>query len=367
LPLLVGLLIALLGGCEREDPIRTYQAPRDPPMPQASGGPGIRWTLPAGWKPLHVQNEMTYAAFMVADGLRPLTVSQLPAAGGDVLPNVNRWQGQLGLEPSGEADLGKVASAMKVDGREAQFVDLTGPNPAKDGGTQQRMLAAIVPAGERVWFFKLQGPAEKLPQYKDAFLGFVRSCKLESDQQQQIAAAHGQASPQLPAAHPPIGKGPARPAAADNAAAGAATIPGVSSMKLPDGWRIDPNARPMRSATILVPGKDGGPPAEIVVSRLGAQFGGKQANLDRWRGQVGLPPGEDSKAEEMTLEQGPGLVYDFQGPEAAGNKRMRQFVFQTNFPNAPSTWFFRLIGPHDTVTAAKPAFDSFVRSLTFEQ
>jgi hypothetical protein len=360
---LVLALLTAASGCERDDPIRTYEAPKDPPMPQLFGGPGIKWTLPANWKAVRVTSQMTYASFHVANGLKPLTVSELPPSGAATLPNVNRWENQLGLPPSSEADLGKVVTSIKVDGHDAQWVELTGPDPAPGGLPQQRMLGAIVPSDNRVWFFKLQGPVEKVAQQKDGFFNFItQSVKLPQGANVNPNAAPAGQQPPLPPAHPPVD-----PAAQQIDEAN--SIRGVTAMKLPDGWKIDPTPRQMRSATIIVPGKDGAAPAEIVVSKLGGNFGGLKANLDRWRSQVGLPPAENEtadKPEELTLDQGPALIYDFQGPEAAGKDRKRQYVFQTKFPNARTTWFFRLIGPHDTVTAAKPAFDAFVRSLKFE-
>jgi hypothetical protein len=356
-------LLTAASGCEREDPIRTYEVPKDPPMPQLFGGPGIEWKLPANWKVLRVNSEMTFASFHVANGLKPLTVSELPPAGAATLPNVNRWENQLGLPPSAEADLAKVVTSIKVDGHDAQWVELTGPDPGPNGLPQQRMLAAIVPADKRVWFFKLQGPVEKVAQQKDGFFNFItQSVKLPQGAYVDVnaPAARGQAQAQPPTPF-------VDPAAQQNNETN--TIRGITAMKLPEGWKIDPAPRQMRSATIIVPGKEGAAPAEIVVSKLGGNFGGLKANLDRWRSQVGLPPAENEaadKAEELTLDQGPALIYDFQGPEADGKDRKRQYVFQTKFPNARTTWFFRLIGPHDTVTAAKPAFDALVRSLKFE-
>ena len=44
--------------------------------------------------------------------------------------NVNRWEGQLHLPPSPEADLPKLVKDADLPAGKAQVVDLTGPDPA---------------------------------------------------------------------------------------------------------------------------------------------------------------------------------------------------------------------------------------------
>jgi hypothetical protein len=154
------------------------------------------------------------------------------------------------------------------------------------------------------------------------------------------------------------------------AAGDAPKIPGVTAFKLPEGWQIDPNARPMRAATILVPGENG-QKAEIIVSSLGAaSLADMGGNVNRWRGQVKLPPTNDANAhppQEVTLAQGPAAVRDFAGPEGDGAARLRQVVAYTQFPKAEQIWFFRMVGPHDLVAKNKPAFEAFVRSMKFDE
>src|SRR3712207_6238622 len=53
--------------------------------------------------------------------------------------------------------------------------------------------------------------------------------------------------------------------------------------KLPEGWTASPEARQMRHATILTPGK-----TEVVVTVFPGNVGGDLANVNRWRTQVGL-------------------------------------------------------------------------------
>ena len=130
---------------------------------------------------------------------------------------------------------------------------------------------------------------------------------------------------------------------------------------------MDPNPRAMRAATIVV--GSGNDVADLAVTRLGANFGDKLANINRWRAQAGLGPVKDAgeaAGQEVSTAQGPMTIYDFAGPEgAAGRKRV--IVAMSQFPKAESVWFFRLLGPHDVVAKNKPAFEAFVRSLKFAE
>ena len=55
------------------------------------------------------------------------------------------------------------------------------------------------------------------------------------------------------------------------------------------------------------------------------------------------------------------------GPESDGPNRKRQFVAVVQLPGTDAIWFFRFVGPYDGVTQGKPAFESFVKSLKFDE
>ena len=57
---------------------------------------------------------------------------------------------------------------------------------------------------------------------------------------------------------------------------------------VPAGWTEDPEPRPMRLTTYLAPAPGG--PVEVAVTRFGGRVGGELANINRWRGQMGMPP-----------------------------------------------------------------------------
>src|SRR4051812_43153043 len=139
-------------------------------------------------------------------------------------------------------------SAPKESASDAE----AGAKPPSIGESEpsDRMLAALVPHGDWAWFFKLAGQAEKVGKYADAFRSFVQSVKFTEDEK---------AEPQW---------------------------------TLPDGWERKPGSTEMRFATIALPEEGEG--LEVSVVRLPwraqAYVNMLLTNVNRWRGQMQLPP-----------------------------------------------------------------------------
>jgi hypothetical protein len=360
----IATALAIAGGCKRDEGIRVYNAPKDPPpgkpavasasVHQHDGASGpVTWTAPAGWTEVD-KAPMSYATLQpAAEPSIRVTISQ---AGGGLLPNINRWEGQLGLPPSsGPEDLKKVATPItKADGEQALLIDLTGAQPASADKPQQRMVAAIIAGAEgRMWFFKMTGAADKVGGLKPQFEELVKSATFaNADAKSPAPAAQPQAADDKPAA-------PGE----------AARIPGIASFTLPEGWQVDPKPRAMRAGTLLI--TSGNEVAEMAISQLpAAALADMQGNINRWRRQVDLPPTTDANAhpaQEVTFPQGPGVVLTFDGPESAGAARKRLYVVMTKFPRSEQIWFFRLLGPFDLVGKSKPGLDAFVKSVKFDE
>lgn len=149
----------------------------DSPAPQAPvasrGQP--KWTVPEGWKEAP-GNEFSMAAFAVTDGKMSIktTVSR---AGGDLLQNLNRWRGQLGLEPWSNDELKKSAKVLAVDGSDGTLVDLVGTDARSK--KPSCTIGVIVPRGDSAWFFKLTGDVELAQREKANFEAFVQSVKFD--------------------------------------------------------------------------------------------------------------------------------------------------------------------------------------------
>jgi len=128
----------------------------------------FKWKVPAGWQTLPA-GQMQVAKFAVParDGAKAeVFVSVFPSDTGGALANVNRWRKQLGLEAVDEAGLKALATPLDA-APGALLVDLK--NDAR------AMLGAIVPRGERWWFYKLMGDAAAVTAEREAFVRFVQS------------------------------------------------------------------------------------------------------------------------------------------------------------------------------------------------
>ncbi len=138
-------------------------APASSPPPASADLP--TWTVPPGWTAT-APGMMVAAKFDVAGGQAQVTVS---TAGGDLLSNVNRWRGQLGLAPVAAGQLAEVASEIEVSTGKATLVDLASDD--------RRMLTVIVPHQGQSWFYKLLGGPSAVAEAKDAFLQFAKSAQ----------------------------------------------------------------------------------------------------------------------------------------------------------------------------------------------
>ena len=119
---------------------------------------------------------MRFATFRVngtGDESAEVSVVALRADAAEVLPNVNRWRGQLGLPAVTEKDLPTLVSVIQVDGQGAVLFDFVGH--AGDDPAATRMLAVMAPHADRTWFFKMTGPDALVAVAEKAFEDFVCS------------------------------------------------------------------------------------------------------------------------------------------------------------------------------------------------
>jgi len=141
-----------------------------------------------------------------------------------------------------------------------------------------RILGAISAAGGATWFFKLAAPSERIDPVRDKVVGFYKTLRSED---------------------------------------------GRLTWTTPAGWSEE-KGNVNRETTIRLDGPE--PKLEISVTRFQGDGGGMLANLNRWRGQIGLDKvGEaDLPAQAKRLEGAAVEVFlvDLAGPtRPAGGPR----------------------------------------------
>jgi hypothetical protein len=128
----------------------------------------------------------------------------------------------------------------------------------------------------------------------------------------------------------------------------------------PAGWSQKP-AGAMRKASYAVPGDDG--ESDFSVTAFPGDVGGELANVNRWRGQIALPPlaPEQLDGAVTRLDQA-GLKVTLVELSSAGDPKNKA-ILGAIIPYGGATWFFKLSGPGTSVRQAKPAFMDFLHSV----
>ena len=181
-----------------------------------------------------------------------------------------------------------------------------------------------------------------------------RVAKDQEQPQQQSAPALPTDSPNptLPPGHPDI------------SSAAAAAQPQLT-WKTPDSWTEVPPSE-MRVASFKVAGPDG-KSADVSVIPLPGLAGSDEANVNRWRGQVGLSPVSPDElkksAEDVEAAGRPAQLYDIAGqnPGSGDTERILGVIQRRD----DMAWFFKMTGDAVLVEQQKPAFVAFLKSLNF--
>jgi hypothetical protein len=370
-----GFAFALASGCDKEEAVRAYSTPKEsvtavaatePAAPAASSGP--TWTVPAGWKQLPAQ-QMRFAAFAVSSEHPDVvaTVVPLGAQAGTLAANVVRWQGQIGMPATPENEIEKLVTHADVNGLHVDKVDLTGPDAAPGADKpRQRILAAVIPATGRTWFFKLMGPADVVAAQKANFDAFVDSVKFSAAPAEQTNSAPlSPSDARTPA--PRVGA----PAGDVDVTTAAAAPSRITYGALPAGWTAATSAAPPRVASFKV--EASGQQAELAVTKFpGTAIGTFADNINRWRGQIGLAPVADASGytpKVTTLGAEQWAIVDVAGedkPNEPGSaQRILVGMATPGGAAAREIWFFKLQGPSKLVADQRPAFEKFLETVKF--
>lgn len=332
--------IALVG-CDAEE-IRVYRAPKldlapasatqSEPVAQA---PEVIWTLPSDWSQAPNEQSMRLATFRAGPQDVEVSLSAFPGDAGGILANVNRWRGQIGLDPVDEATLLEDLVSTSANGATTAIVDLNNPEG-------QRMLAAIVDPGDgQTWFVKAVGDTEPIGSIIDSFGAFSRSIHMDAH------AGHN---------HGP-GEHHHAPAEHDHSAEAETFEQRLASFEMPSHWAPEENASPILAASFLATNDSDG--ARITVTTLVGDGGGPLLNINRWRGQLGIAPVDQLDAQAGVVRESP-MVVDLVAED--GSNRMLAAII----PADGATHFVKMTGSVDGAGAEMDGFDTLVAIVSGE-
>jgi hypothetical protein len=379
---LVFSLALLLSACGRND-AKVYEVPKenspatapgtlpaghpDMSMASAAGLPPntipakLTYTRPEGWTEVTL-GQMRAASFNVkneAGKQADISVIPLPGMAGGDDSNVNRWRGQVGLGTLSAEELAKVAEPVEIGGQPAKLYDQAGTGSGS--GDPTRILGVIQHREGTAWFFKVTGDDALVAKEKAAFIAFLKSVKFEAVE----------AAASLPPGHPPMDNSPlpaghpeistaATPAA--GAAATAVSNEGKPQWTVPTGWKEIPGGQFLIAKFTVGEGST----TAVNVSMSAGDGGGLLANVNRWRGQLGLSPWGEAdlkQASEISVADGKATLVEMSGKDARSGQAAT--VVGAIVPRGGQTWFYKLMGDAKVVESQKAAFTQFVKEVKY--
>ncbi|QDU37264.1 hypothetical protein Mal4_15740 [Maioricimonas rarisocia] len=219
--------------------------------------------------------------------------------------------------------------------------DLDSPEYLRGNVNRWRNQVSLTPVEGDDWKDKMEdGEVTELKLAgQDGTLVDLRGETEELGDARMLVAVIPVAAPSRPATPPPSSTSPSAPL----------------TYTVPEGWEERP-ASSFRLVSFMASG-DGGD-LDVSVSTAG---GSVLANINRWRGQVGLPT-----VSEAELEAGSQAI-DVDGTtgtlvELAGSE---QTILGVVLPREGRTWFFKGTGPNAAAERERDAFETFVRSVKF--
>lgn len=175
----------------REAKVTSYRVPKEEPVQPAPAaterpdmastavptahGEDLTWNAPASWE-TKAPTAMRKGSYLIKgpDGATAdLSITAFPGDVGGDLANINRWRGQIQLEPITAELLTSQVTTIQAQDRTLKFVEMANLEMADP----QRILGAMVSFEGNTWFFKLTGPDALVAKEKSSFMAFLQTVK----------------------------------------------------------------------------------------------------------------------------------------------------------------------------------------------
>jgi hypothetical protein len=362
-------------GCGGSTEIKTYRVAKEDSHAQvahaqasAAGATTERPAIPhihgeaaQGWQEMQPEKMRVASYRITGEGgkFAELAVIPLPGVGKIELRSVNMWREELGLAELTSEQLKEQSQSVPVGDTQGLMVHLTGSRGGESNGASTGILGAVAERGNVTWFIKMMGDQDVVAKQKNNFVAYLKSLEFHEGSHgagstAQANTAESEKPTQLAqalSAEKPVSTNTEKSPEADK-----------PNFKAPETWKSKTPGQMILSAYNIE--GDGGQ-AEVTISKFPGAVGGMVANIQRWRGQLGLAPGsaeEAQKSAEMVEIGGKKEAYlvDLKGTNARTGKPARMVAM--GVPYQGETWFFKLMGDEAVVGKEKDAFVRFIKS-----
>ncbi len=126
----------------------------------------------------------------------------------------------------------------------------------------------------------------------------------------------------------------------------------------PAHWQPQPLSA-MRRASFAIASADGAP-GDVSVVMLAGSAGGWLDNVNRWRGQLGLPAQTSAQLTRETQLVKTAAGWEFSVVDLPGDT---EHILGAMLTRADESWFFKLRGPTALVAREQPAFLAFLQTV----
>lgn len=272
------------------------------------------WKLPENWEQ-EPGRSMRFATLKVKDSDPPVELSVIPLPASDsletdLLSNINRWRGQVGLADISDKE---IKAATEVPALDTELFTL------KDG---DQNITAV----------SLKGMMAGNPMSRAPFASGMRG-------------------------------GPATPAP------GPATTPAPSASSqlkyaTPEGWTPGRSGGMRKAAFNITAGDETG---EVTVIDLSKENSPLLPNINRWRDQVGLKDISEAdlpkNSEQLKAGDLEATYVKLIGPETAKPQKaiLGAIIYRDNL-----AWFIKFTGPPKLAEQEVDRFKQFIQSIRFK-
>lgn len=313
------------------------------------------WKLPAGWKEQQGASQFVFATLeLPGDSQVKFTVSSASATDTPekMLANVNRWRGQLQLPPIGQAQLPDVAHESRAGSKPITIVDMEG-NYQTGGMSGPFAKGAFGP--------RATGSRSR---------GSNRPAELPSGHPPIPATSESSAGLPggLPAGHPAIDSDTSNSPAGSTHESATASEP---KFQAPSSWKPMPS-NGFRIAPHHI--TEGTQNADMWFSTFpdapGSLISDPLANINRWRGEIGLAPITKealATATEAIQIDGHPAIFAAMIPDVskAEESKANEATLAALAKNGDQVWFIKMKGDRDLVKKNLADFKAFLQTIQF--